>query len=187
MCRADKSVNVITAITIFHLLSIGCYITSIVGNKWWIIEKNGNTETQGLYKHCTDVTGSNKCITRTNILQFQDKKGTDPILMCTILSTFFILLSLTCLSSTICCCKKKLNMRKKVFKYTIILTLISVICIVDGMLYAEIEFRDEFRESNRLKGWSYLVSWIGAGFQVITFILTICLLWIRPKHQLIGY
>lgn len=60
---------------------------------------------------------------------------------------------------------------------------LPVICIADAMAFAEIEFYHRFSKTDRTKGWSYIVGYVGILFQLIAMILSCRSLCLKPSYN----
>ncbi|XP_012559629.1 uncharacterized protein LOC105845921 [Hydra vulgaris] len=151
---------------IVSFLSLGAILSAGLGNTWWVSKTS--FETYGLWKDCFyNIT--QKCIVRSDILKFRVNPGTDPIIVCLLLSFIFMLFSTTMSLIITFCCEKKYSLQKSAMQVNAILLLISVICSVDGMVYSEYQLRHLLIVNDR--GWSFFAAWAGTILQVSAFLL----------------
>lgn len=179
------------AIAIFVLLwlTLGCFAAGLAGNMWIVLKNNivGDV-TYGLWKNCTSTPKKTRCTQRnlSEFLTFTNITGTDPIIICLLISAAFIIFSVLVVSSMLCCCGRKPRLWRRSVKWNVVFLVIAVTASVDAMLYTELSFFGGYpdmigTEWYNGRGWSYMVSWAGTGCVLIAFILTLSQL--CAKHE----
>lgn len=182
--RHFKSLSI--AIVVFLVLTLGCFAAGLAGNVWIIIEKittNTNNTAQitiGLWENCTRINSVTNCtkLQPEDFLSFRNITGTDPIIICLLISSGCVLIVLLTLMFTGCCCRRKQHLWRKGVKSNIVFLVIAVTAAVDAMLYTELSYFNSFPEMKghgwyNGRGWSYMVSWAGTGTLLLGFVLSL--------------
>lgn len=192
---AKTSKKLAIAIAAFLWLTLGCFAAGLAGNVWIVITKvisPGKTAqvTYGLWKNCSKILDQpQECSVRkfSELLSFDNVSGTDPIIICLLISAGFIILTLIVTSSMFCCCRRKPRLWRRSIKWNVVFLIIAVTAAVDAMLYVELSYFQSYRDSMigegwyNGRGWCYMLSWAGAGFVCLAFILTLSQL--CTKHE----
>ena len=134
----------------------------------------------GLWKNCTTINGATNCtqLALNQFLTFTNVMGTDPIMICLLISSGCIIIVILVHAFTGCCCRRKQHLWRKGVKSNIVLLVIALTAAVDAMLYTELSYFNNFpdmlgHEWYNGRGWSYMVSWAGTGTLLIAFFLTL--------------
>merc|ERR1711931_365704 len=98
------------AIVVFLWLTLGCFAAGLAGNVWIVIETLTTTNqtaqlTIGLWRNCSTILGVQNCtqLQPHEFLTFKNIMGTDPIMICLIISsgcTFIVIRVLLSAAST---------------------------------------------------------------------------------------
>ena len=193
---AKLSKNLGIAILVFLWLTLGCFAAGLAGNVWIILKiankKTNNSGvvdvTYGLWKNCTTDSKQRLCTQRklTEFLSFTNITGTDPIIICLLISAAFVLLTVFVMSVMLCCCRRKPRLWRRSVKWNVVFLVIAVTASIDAMLYTELSFFSGYpgmigTEWYNGRGWSYMVSWAGTGCVLLAFVLTLSQL--CAKHE----
>lgn len=174
------------AIAVFLWLTLGCFGAGLAGNAWVVIttfvQPNNQTAsiTIGLWKNCTTINNLKNCTTTQlkDFLTFKNVTGTDPIMICLLISSGCILIVVLVLMFTGCCCRRRQHLWRKGVKSNIVFLVIALTAAVDAMLYTELSFFQSYpsmlgHQWYNGRGWSYMVSWAGTGTLLLAFLLTL--------------
>jgi len=173
------------AIVFFLWLTLGCFAAGLAGNTWVVINTltYSNISAQltiGLWKNCSLIMGVRNCtqLKPNEFLTFKNVMGTDPIMICLLISSGCILIVIAVLSFTGCCCRRRQHLWRKGVKTNIVFLVIALTAAIDAMLYTELSYFKSFpsmlgHEWYNGRGWSYMASWAGTGTLLLGFILSL--------------
>ena len=185
---AKSSKKLAIAIFVLLWLTLGCFAAGLAGNMWIVLQNDIADVTYGLWKNCTTTPKKKLCSVRnlTEFLTFTNITGTDPIIICLLISAGFIVLTLLVVASMLCCCARKPRVWRRSVKWNVVFLVIAVTASVDAMLYTELSFFTGYPGMvgsgwYNGRGWSYMVSWAGTGCVLIAFVLTLSQL--CAKHE----